>query len=143
MLVFFVDILVYNPSWDNQLQHLRIVLSILLQHHLFPKRSKCLFAQSEVAYLGHTVSHEGVMVDNTKILAAPLTNLLRKNCFKWSHDATIAFEELKKTLTTTPILTLPYFSQPFVVECDSSDMGIGAILQQDVRPISFYSHTLA
>lgn len=82
-------------------------------------------------------------VKNYGVLAAPLTNLLRKNCFKWSHDATIAFEELKKTLTTTPILTLPYFSQPFIVECDSSDMGIGAILQQDVRPISFYSHTLA
>lgn len=57
-------------------------------------------------------------------------------------DATIDFE-LKMALTSTPILALPDFSQPLIVECDVSNKGIGAFLHQDDRPISFYSHTLA
>ncbi|WVZ89617.1 hypothetical protein U9M48_035996 [Paspalum notatum var. saurae] len=50
-------------------------------------------------------------------LAAPLTQLLRKDSFEWSPAATEAFQRLKTELTTTPILTLPDFSKPFVVRC--------------------------
>lgn len=82
-------------------------------------------------------------VKNYGVIAKPLTKLLRNHAFQWSSEATVAFEELKTALTTTPVLALPDFTRQFIIECDASDMGIGPVLQQKGRPISFYSHTLA
>lgn len=57
--------------------------------------------------------------DNSQ-LATPL-NMLRKNPFLQSKEATKAFEGLKKTLSTALILQLPNFNEEFVVECDASE----------------------
>ncbi|XP_026384757.1 uncharacterized protein LOC113280329 [Papaver somniferum] len=46
----------------------------------------------------------------------PLTELLKKNSFLWSESATMAFEQLKTTMTNTPVLTLPEFSKQFTIE---------------------------
>jgi len=56
-------ILIYNSSWANHLRHLRAVLTVLQQHHLFVKRSKCAFGSSAIAYLGHVISNTGVAMD--------------------------------------------------------------------------------
>lgn len=48
-------------------------------------------------------------------IAAPLTNLLRKDGFQWSSEATEAFERLKTVLTTAPVLMFPNFNLPSVV----------------------------
>ena len=52
---------------DLHIQHLRVVLSLLLQHQLYAKRSKCVFGISEVEYLGHILSGPGVSVDPKKL----------------------------------------------------------------------------
>ncbi|XP_022007185.1 uncharacterized protein LOC110906345 [Helianthus annuus] len=67
ILVFFDDILVYSPSWSDHLQHLALTLQLLRDHHLVAKMSKCVFGQSQVAYLGHIISAQGVSVDPSKI----------------------------------------------------------------------------
>jgi len=48
-----------------------------------------------------------------------LMQLLKKNEFKWNEQAEKAFIHLKKAMTLGPILALPDFNKPFVVECDA------------------------
>jgi hypothetical protein len=69
VLVFFDDILIYRKTWTDHLTHVDQVLSLLSQHHLFLKQSKCAFGASEVEYLGHIVGKDGVRVDSKKIEA--------------------------------------------------------------------------
>ena len=67
MLVFFDDILIYNNSWKDHVQHVDRVLKLLQEKQLYVKTSKFFFGLQEVEYLGHIVSHKGVKVDPTKI----------------------------------------------------------------------------
>jgi hypothetical protein len=55
----------------------------------------------------------------------------------------VAFDALKCTVTTAPVLTLPDFAQPFVVECDASSYGFGAVLLQAHHPVAFFSRPVA
>ena len=111
LLVFFDDILVFSPTLELHLQHLRTVLKLLLQHQLYAKRSKCVFGCSEVEYLSHIISGQGVSTDLRKIVAMVawpsltsvkalkgflgLTSYYRK--FIWNYDQIAApFTKLLK-----------------------------------------------
>ena len=61
-------------------------------------------------------------------IATPLTALLRKNSFSWGVEAEAAFHQLKLAISSPPVLALPNFTKTFIVECDASGRGIGAIL---------------
>ena len=67
MVVFIDDILIYSRSREEHAEHLRIVLRILQKHKLFGKFSKCEFWLSEVMFLGHVISAEGISVDASKV----------------------------------------------------------------------------
>ena len=81
-------------------------------------------------------------IQNYGKIAALLTNMLKKNSFEWSDKAGEAFQLLKMAMTQAPVLSLPDFYKSFIVECDASGSGIGAVLLQD-RPIYFFSHVLS
>lgn len=69
MLVFLDDILIYSPTLETHIDHLRQVLTALKQHQLFLKKSKCSFAQHQLEYLGHIISADGVSTDPNKTKA--------------------------------------------------------------------------
>lgn len=69
VLVFVDDILVYSPTMDAHITHLRQVFQLLDQHQLLVKQSKCCFASQELEYLGHIIGPRGVSTDPSKIAA--------------------------------------------------------------------------
>ncbi|GJT57821.1 ty3-gypsy retrotransposon protein [Tanacetum coccineum] len=82
-------------------------------------------------------------VRNYGVIARPLTVLTKKDGFIWSKEALLAFNTLKQTLLTALVLRLPDFSKTFVVECDASSEGVGAILSQDEHPVAYFSKGLS
>ena len=76
-------------------------------------------------------------------LALPLTQLTCKGkVFVWDARCEESFMELKKRLTTSPVLTLPNLEEPFVVYCDASKMGLGGVLMQDGKVVAYASRQL-
>ncbi|GJW15855.1 putative mitochondrial protein [Tanacetum coccineum] len=67
-LVFVDDILVYSPDMQSRIEHLRLVLQTMRQHHL-KASSKYVFGTSQVEYLGPIISDKGVATYPNKIQA--------------------------------------------------------------------------
>jgi len=77
-------------------------------------------------------------------LAAPLTEVIKKNVqFKWGKEQGKAFNLIKEKLTNAHLLVLPNFTKTFEIECDTSGIGIGAVLMQKGRPVAYFSEKLS
>ncbi|MGI0135350.1 MAG: reverse transcriptase domain-containing protein [Candidatus Micrarchaeaceae archaeon] len=69
VLVFLDDILIYSRNEAEHADHLRRVLEILRKERLYAKKSKCDFGKSQVNFLGHVISSEGISVEAEKVEA--------------------------------------------------------------------------
>ncbi|KAL0286039.1 UNVERIFIED_CONTAM: Retrovirus-related Pol polyprotein from transposon.6 [Sesamum radiatum] len=106
-------------------------------------------------YLGHVISVKGVATDPQKMecmrnWAVPTSVKalrgflgLTENAFLWNSEAESAFNKLKRMMTSAPVLAMPDFSQPFVIETYTCGRGIGVVLMQGGRPITYLSKALA
>lgn len=81
-------------------------------------------------------------VANCGAIALPLTQLLKKGNFVWNPMAEEPFYCLKVVMVAVPVLALPNFKEPFGVETDASEVGVGAVLMQQKRPLAFFSQAL-
>jgi hypothetical protein len=76
-------------------------------------------------------------------ISKPMTELLEKDKkFKWTPTCVASFQELKKRLTTAPILVMLDTEKPFSIYCDVSGQGLGHVLMQDGHVVEYASQQL-
>jgi hypothetical protein len=94
------------------------------------------------SFLGMAGYYRRFIPDFSKI-AKPITELLKNHVkFVWSSECNKAFEELKKLLTTAPVLAQPDIEKSFDVYCDASGTSIGCVLMQEGCVIAYASRQL-
>ena len=81
-------------------------------------------------------------------IAHPLNNLTSDNVkFEWSNSCEEAFKELKRLLSSGPVLAFPRLGEPFVVDADASDLAFGGVLMQKgsdgiLHPVGYFSDSV-
>ena len=194
LFVYLDDIIVWSVDISDHLDRLETVLQKLQKHGLRVELDKCKFFQTEIKFLGHVISEQGVRTDPDKVqvvtdwptpvtlrqvrsflgfasyyrrfvekfasIARPLYDLVSRcneNGGKrrsktadistlWNEECEHAFCSLKDKLTSTPTLTYPDFTRPFMLEVDASNFGLGAVLSQiqngQLRVVAYASRGL-
>ncbi|GJZ91516.1 putative reverse transcriptase domain-containing protein [Tanacetum coccineum] len=131
VIVFIDDIRIYSRYKEEHANHLRIILELLKKEKLYAKFSKCNLWIHIVQFLGHLIDSQGLHVDPAKIEAV-------KN---WTSPTTPI--EIRQFLgLVAPILALPEGNDDFVVYCDASHQGLGAVLMQREKVIAYASRQL-
>ncbi|GKF71184.1 putative reverse transcriptase domain-containing protein, partial [Tanacetum coccineum] len=126
MIVFIDDILIYSKNKKEHEEHLKQILELLKKEELYAKFSKCEFGFLRI-------------FKNRK----PMTKLTQKKVkFEWGDKQEAAFQLLKQKLCSAPILALPEGSEDFIAYCDASKKGLGAVLMQREKVISYASRQL-
>ena len=69
VVVYFDDILIYNKSIDEHLDHLHVVFNALRDARLFGNLEKCTFCTNRVPFLSYVVTPQGIKVDQAKVEA--------------------------------------------------------------------------
>jgi hypothetical protein len=94
------------------------------------------------SFLGLASYYRRFIPDFSRI-AKPMTELLKKGAkFVWGQKCEDAFHTLRQHLTTAPVLAQPNNGKPFDVYCDASGTGLGCVLKQDNRAITYASRAL-
>ncbi|GJW98577.1 putative reverse transcriptase domain-containing protein [Tanacetum coccineum] len=132
VIVFIDDILIYYKNKKEHEEHLKAVLELLKKEKLYAKFSKCEFRIPKVQFLCHMIDSQGIHMDPAKI----------KSIKDWESPKTPM--EIRQFLgpTGTSILALPEGSEDLIVYCDASHKGLGAILMQREKLISYASRQL-
>jgi len=81
-------------------------------------------------------------IKNFSSQIAPITDYLEKGIFRWTPQDEQTFEIIKEKMSQAPILSLPNFENIFEVDCDASHVGIGVVLSQEGKPISYFCEKL-
>ncbi|GKB48591.1 putative reverse transcriptase domain-containing protein [Tanacetum coccineum] len=127
-------------------EHLKAILELLKKEKLYAKFSKCEFWIPKVQFLGHVIDSRGLagyyrrFIEGFSKIAKSMTMLTQKGIkFDWGEKEENAFQLIKQKLCSAPILDLPKGSKDFVVYCDASHKGLGDILMQREKVISYAS----
>jgi hypothetical protein len=103
---------------------------------------KALVNVSEIRSFLGLAGYYRRFIEGFSKLAKPMIALLEKNAkFVWSDKCQANFE-LKRRLTTAPVLTLPDLSKSFSIYCDASRLGLGCVLIQEGKVVAYASRQL-
>ena len=93
-------------------------------------------------YLG-IMTYLAKFIPNMSQISAPLRQLLDKSAdWQWHDEHSKAFDELKKQITTAPVLQYYDATKETVLSVDSSSKGLGAVILQQEKPIAYASRAL-
>jgi len=175
--MYFDDLVVAGKNREDHDMNLRSLLARADQVNVKFNKKKIQLAKTQVVFLGHVVSCEGLKPDPSKIksisdmppptdkagvqrllgtvnylgsyipnlatITQPLRVLLKNDSlFAWGPEQANAFEDVKKALTSNPVLAYFDPSKSVSLQVDASKSGLGAVLLQDGHPISYVSRSL-
>ncbi|GKA06918.1 putative reverse transcriptase domain-containing protein [Tanacetum coccineum] len=158
-VIMFIDgILFYSKDEEEHGKHLKIILELLKKERLYAKFSKCDFwldsieaiknwvaptMPTEVRQFLRLAGYYQRFIEGFSLISKPLTKLTQKDKkYKWGKYEEEAFQKLKQKLCSASILALPEGTEYFVVYCDASLKGYGAMLMQREKVIAYASRQL-
>jgi hypothetical protein len=106
VVVYFNDILIYNKSLDEYIEHLSAVFDALREARFFANLEKCTFCTDRVTFLAYVVTPQGIEVDEAKI------KVIKKLADFFNSHTTLEF--------SWPCGTLSVFSERFQHHCCTS-----------------------
>ncbi|GJR40308.1 putative reverse transcriptase domain-containing protein [Tanacetum coccineum] len=141
--VFIDDILIYSKSRKEHEGHLNEGI------HVDPAKIEAIKdwasprTPTEIRQFLGLAGYYRRFIKGFSKIARPMTKLTQKSVkFEWGEKADVAFQLLKQKLCSAPILALPEGSENFVVYCDASHKGLGAVLMQREKVIAYTSRQL-
>ncbi|GJS14974.1 putative reverse transcriptase domain-containing protein [Tanacetum coccineum] len=165
VIVFIDDILIYSKNKQEHEEHLKIILELLKKEelnscgscqvidskgiHVDPAKIEAIKdwtspkSPTEIRQFLGLAGYYRRFIEGFSKIAKPMTKLTQKKVkFVWGDKQEAAFQLLKQKLCSAPILTLPEGSEDFIAYCDTSKKGLGAVLIQREKVISYASRQL-
>ncbi|GJU29108.1 putative reverse transcriptase domain-containing protein [Tanacetum coccineum] len=133
MIVFIDDILIYSRNKEEHADHLHVIANLGI--HVDPSKIEAVknwtspTTPTEVRQFLRVVGYYQRFIKGFSKIAKPLTELTQKNKkYIWGEDQESAFQLLKQKLCEPAILAFTEGNDDFVVYCDASHKGLGAVL---------------
>ncbi|GJR56010.1 putative nucleotidyltransferase, ribonuclease H [Tanacetum coccineum] len=152
VIVFIDDILIYSKDKKEHEEHLKAILELLKKEELYAKFSKCEFWIPKVQFLGHVIDCQGIHVDPAKIesikdWASPKTPTEIRQFLGlagYYRRFIEGFSKIAKPMTklTQKKVAFEWGAENFIVYCDASHKGLGAVLMQNEKVIAYASRQL-
>ncbi|GJU20273.1 putative reverse transcriptase domain-containing protein [Tanacetum coccineum] len=148
MIVFIDDILIYSKTKQEYEEHLKLILELLKKEELYAKFSKCAFWIPKVQFLSHVIDRKGIHVDPAKIesvkdWASPknATEIRQFLGLTGYYRRFIeGFSKIPKSMTK--LTQKKVKAENFIVYCDASHKGLGIVLIQNEKVITYASQKL-
>ncbi|GKC02672.1 putative reverse transcriptase domain-containing protein, partial [Tanacetum coccineum] len=154
MIVFIDDILIYSRNKKEHEEHLKAVLELLKKEkfqgiHVDSAKIESIKdwespkTPTEIRQFLGLAGYYRRFIEGFSKIAKSMTKLTQKGVkFDWGDKQEAAFQLLKQKLCSAPIMALPEGSKDFIVYCDASHKGLGAVLMQREKLISYASRQL-
>ncbi|GJZ54712.1 putative reverse transcriptase domain-containing protein [Tanacetum coccineum] len=140
VIVFINDILIYSKNKQEHEEHLKLILELLKKEELYAKFSKCEFWIPKVQFLGHVIDSEGIHMDPNKIKSikdwaspkSPMEIRQFLGLARYYSRFIEGFSNIAKPMTklTQKKVNFEWGGKDFIVYCDASIKGLGAVLMQ-------------
>ncbi|GJR96438.1 putative reverse transcriptase domain-containing protein [Tanacetum coccineum] len=146
VIVLIDDILIYSKNNEEHEEHLKLILELLKKEELYAKFSKCEFWIPKVQFLGHVIDIKDIHMDPAKIeliknWASPKSPTEIRQFLGLAGYYRRFIEGFSK-IANAPILALPKGLENFIVYCDASHKGLGAVVMKNEKVITYASRQL-
>nr|GEY03451.1 putative reverse transcriptase domain-containing protein [Tanacetum cinerariifolium] len=154
VIVFIDDILIYSKNKKEHEEHLKLILGLIKKEefkgiHVDPVKIKSIKdwaspkSPTEIHEFLRLAGYYRRFIKGFSKIAKSMTKLTQKNVkFDWGEKEEAAFQLIKQKLCSAPILALPKGSENFIVYYDALHKGLGVVLMQNEKVITYASRQL-